>query len=283
MGKCKLADIAGKIADLNSLKVISFKGAGAFKETFLADSGLYGQVALKIMHPHNCSLARTDREIKAMKMCNSKYIGKLIDHGQETIAGTTYLYSIEEYFNGGTLSEKIRTKPLEMTEAKCIGKCLALAIEHMWKFSLVHRDIKPDNIMFRKANNEPAFVDFGLVRNISKSSLTKDWIPQGPCTPLYAAPEQLNNEKHLIDWRTDQFGLAITICFCLTGKHPFQQKGMSIAEAVSSVGNHETCSQDFIDFTDKHDLKFMQKMLEPWPVRRHSKIITFSDLFESGG
>lgn len=279
MGNCQLADIADKIADLNDLKVISFVGDGAYKETFLADSGLYGKVALKIMNPHNCSLARTAREINAMKMCDSEFIGKLIDHGKEIVTGTTYLFSIEEYFNGGTLMEKVKNKFLEPVEARSIGKCLALAIKHMWALDLVHRDIKPDNIMFRKANNKPAFVDFGLVRDISQPSLTHDWIPQGPCSPFFAAPEQLKNEKHLIDWRTDQFGLAITIYFCLTGKHPFQESGMTIVEAINSVGNLGKYSKDFIDFTEKNDFQWLQKMLEPWPVRRYSNIDTFINLF----
>jgi hypothetical protein len=57
----------------------------------------------------------------------------------------------------------------------------------------------------------PALVDFGLVRDLSETSLTASWLPRGPGTPLFASPEQLNNEKALIDWRSDQFSIGVIL------------------------------------------------------------------------
>jgi len=90
------------------------------------------------------------------------------------------------------------------------------------ELDLVHRDIKPANIMFKEGLETPVLVDFGIVRDLAATSLTQTWSPIGPGTPFFASPEQLNNEKHLIDWRSDQFSLGVTLYFARTARHPYQ-------------------------------------------------------------
>jgi serine/threonine protein kinase len=135
---------------------------------------------------------------------------------------------------------------------------------------LVHRDIKPDNIMFRDNSDLPVLVDFGIVRDLSESSITQTWMPMGPGTPYYAAPEQLNNEKHMIKWRTDQFSLGIVLGICLTGNHPFGETGKSPNDAIIAVASRNKCSEEFKTKVIELGFEGIFKMIEPWPIGRYT-------------
>lgn len=94
--------------------------------------------------------------------------------------------------------------------------------------NIVHRDLKPENIIIRPSGI-PCIIDLGIARFIDLESLTKTISPIGPCTPPYAAPEQLTNNKSSIDPRTDFFGLGIIALELFLGIHPFDP---------AVVGNH---------------------------------------------
>lgn len=270
MGNGTFSDIALEIAKKKKLADTVFVDEGAFKETYSAKNKNSVKVALKIMDPNKCDLCRTDREIDAMKRCNSSYIAKLLDYGQINFQGIDYLFIIEEFLDGGTLSDKFQNSFLSPSNIRGYGLQLSQGIGHLKELNLVHRDIKPDNIMFHQSSDVPLFVDFGLVRDLSKSSLTQSWNQLGPCTPFFAAPEQLNNDKKLIGWRTDQFDLGLVLGYCLTGRHPYQARNMTKNQAIQAVANKQNCSDEFKALAESANLECLLKMIEPWPVRRYS-------------
>lgn len=193
-------------------------------------------MALKILDPAKCNLSRSEREIIALKRCDSPFIAKLFDHGTiKDPSGVDFNFVVEEFIDGGTLTAQMTGAQLSQNLIRSYAVCLATALDHLKANQLVHRDIKPDNIMFRLSNQTPVLVDFGLVRDLSQSSLTQTWLPQGPGTPFYSAPEQLNNDKQMIGWRTDQFSLGVVLAICLLGRHPFQDGAMTSADVVQAV------------------------------------------------
>jgi len=97
---------------------------------------------------------------------------------------------------------------------------LVKALSIIWDKNIVHRDLKPENIII-KPNGLPCIIDLGIARFLDLESLTKTISPIGPCTPIYAAPEQLLNNKNLIDTRTDFFCLGIITLELFLGVHPF--------------------------------------------------------------
>ena len=156
-----------------------------------------------------------------------------------------------------------------------IGVSLAGVLEHLHERRLVHRDIKPANILFRDAGNLPVLTDFGVVRMLDQPSLTRDFLGMGPGTPAYAAPEQLNNEKAQIDWRTDQFGLAVVLAEGLLGRHPFAVPGQGRREAITAVATKSTLPATSAEQLVDLGFAGLIPALHPWPVARHRRPADF--------
>jgi serine/threonine protein kinase len=267
MGK-SLESVAKAICEHNTLRFIDFAGEGAFKETYRIEDVNGKPQALKVFRSVT-SPQRTDREIEAMLRCNHKNIGKLLNVSTFNVLSNTYLFLIEEFFSGGTLTNRLQSSPVEITEVKRIGSQLIDAVEHIAVRGFVHRDIKPDNIMFRDDKQTPVIVDFGLVRDLNNTSLTHTWLMHGPGTPLYAAPEQLNNDKELIDWRTDQFALGILLGITAFGIHPYLGENNDPNEVVGNLMTRAPINKEFIVKCTETGLTPLIRMVSQWPVGRY--------------
>jgi serine/threonine protein kinase len=264
----------------------AYIGAGAFKEAYRVVDARGGPFALKIFDPSKCDIARAEREIISMRRCSSPYIGKFIDSGVSVFNGMSYLYVLEEFFDGGTLKDRLLSGcVLPLQTVIGYSKCLLGAVNHIKSLLLVHRDIKPENIMFRCGDETATLVDFGLVRDLSGESLTLSFLPHGPGTPFFASPEQLNNDKHLIDWRSDQFSVGVVLGLCLYGIHPYQEDGESSGSVVTNVLNRKGFSTFFRSKADENIFQLVKKMTAPWPICRFSDpsvIVTVLESIEKG-
>ncbi len=265
--------IARKICEHEKLHFIEGVGAGAFKETFYVATTAGEPRALKVFR--SGFNERTEREIEAMQRCQHANIGRFLSLHDFASDGQTVLYSLEEFLGGGSLASRIKVKLLTIEECRAIGRQLINALSHIAGLGLVHRDIKPDNIMFRDDRRTPVIVDFGLVRDLSASSVTASWVIRGPGTPYFASPEQLNNEKHVIDWRCDQFGLGVTLAISTFGVHPYWAAGDTPETTVERVAMRGSPSVDFISRCGYEGLATLGRMIQPWPILRYR---TASDL-----
>jgi serine/threonine protein kinase len=100
-----------------------------------------------------------------------------------------------------------------------IGAKVADALDQAHQAGVVHRDVKPANILI-DANGEPHLVDFGLAFGVGKDSVTRTAALQG--TPLYMSPEQIAGDRDAIGPRTDVYALGVTLYHCLALRPPFQ-------------------------------------------------------------
>lgn len=261
-------DVAKEIASNENLTNVHFVGKGAFKETYCALSTNDQRIALKIFDPAKCNIERATRELDAMIRCSSPKIGKIFKASHHVIATNTYNYSLEEFIGGGTLADMLESSTLTNESSRLILRDIGQALICTKALNIVHRDIKPANIMVREDSTEFVLVDFGLVRDLSKESLTMSWVSMGPGTPLYMAPEQLTNDKTLISWKTDQFSLGIMIAICLTGRHPFSMPDDTNVECLERVANHCPPSVWFQKLAASSGFEAVSKMIQPWPIRR---------------
>lgn len=267
----RLGAVAESFCRSKGLQFSGLAGHGAFKATYRVAVPNGDVVALKVYLP-GAVTARAEREIAALATlsatehpCLPRFLA-LETYAHE---GSAYILSAEEFLDGGCLTELVRTQGLiGRDQLVALGRQLSSALAAVEQAQLVHRDVKPDNIVLRK-DGTPVLVDFGLVRNLAQQSLTQTWLSRGPGTPLFAAPEQLNNDKHLIDWRTDQFCLAVTLAFCGYGNHPYAASGDGVDTVVGRVATRKGPSDEFKAWAAGNNLTPLTRMLDPWPVGRY--------------
>ena len=262
-----LAQVGQSFCATQGHRFIGPVGAGAFKETFHIILPTGEPQALKVYQP-GFSPERTSRELSAMQRCSHPNIGRLSAIAGFYHDGVQYLLSLEEFLSGGTLTTRLNGGLLDRPEAQAIGRQLVSAVAHIASHDLVHRDIKPDNILFRADGITPVIVDFGLVRDLVGTSLTQTWLMQGPGTPFFAPPEQLRNEKPLIDWRSDQFSLGTVVALSVFGFHPYQEEGSTPQHTVERVAERAPQAQRFLGAATQSGMNFLIRMTAPWPVER---------------
>ncbi len=257
------------ISICNQLDVILGRtlGAGAHKHVFLINQA-GTNLALKIAPVSATLKSRFERESQALLDCHHPAIASLKYVKSYVFDGEEYWVTIEEFLAGGTLRDRMVHGPMPVPQLRHIGTVLADALVHLHERGLVHRDIKPENILFRD-ENEPVLTDFGIVRVLGELSLTQDFMAQGPGTPLYSAPEQLLNDKASIDWRTDQFDLALVLVECVLGHHAFFQNGLSRRDAILAVANRASLPRETEVKLECMRLGCLIKALAPWPVQRY--------------
>ena len=264
-----LEPVARAICHAKNYAFVRGIGKGSFKETFFINNESAEEEALKVFKEGRLNAERITREIDAMVRCRHPNVVNLKEVSTFEFNHKTYLYLIEEFLAGGTLTERIKSGGLSDKDIIEMGSMLIDAIAHIASHNLVHRDIKPDNILFRADKITPVLVDFGVVRDLSEYSLTPSWAMSGPGTPFFAAPEQLNNEKDLIDWRTDQFSLGIVLSFCILGQHPYKYPNDTSEDTINRVLRRESLYPDMIHKLTIRGFQTLIVMSSPWPVERY--------------
>lgn len=260
-------EVAEAFCAANAHGFVGPVGAGAFKETFHVILANGEPQALKVYEP-GFSPERTTRELGAMQRCSHTNIGRLTAIAAFCHNGVQYLLTLEEFLSGGTLTARLQRGLLPLAETRSIGRQLVSAVAHIASHDLVHRDIKPDNILFRSDATTPVIVDFGLVRDLVGTSLTQTWLMRGPGTPFFAPAEQLRNEKMMIDWRSDQFSLGVVIALSAFGFHPYQEDGESPTKTVERVAERGPQTARFLSAATGAGMPFLVRMTTPWPVER---------------
>jgi len=202
---------------LGKYKVLSKLGAGGMADVYLAeDTDLDRKVALKVLPPNFTRddefLTRFTKEVKASATLNHDNIVRVYDVGQDH--GVHY-YTME-LLEGGDLKEKIE-KGISEDEALSIAQAIASALGHAHEKGFVHRDLKPQNILFTDYG-KAVLTDLGIVKAMDGGTqLTETGASIG--TPHYMSPEQGRGRE--LDGRSDLYALGIVIFEMLSGKVPF--------------------------------------------------------------
>ncbi len=157
--------------------------------------------------------------------------------------GTTglYPYLVMEYIKGGTLEERVGSRPLHPTNAARLIHRLALAVDHMHQKGFLHRDIKPSNLLVDAEYDTSVdswhikIADFGMARRIDARPRTLTLAALG--TPGYMAPEQATGKRRLICEATDVYGLGAVLYRLLTARPPFYAASLQEVFALARRGD----------------------------------------------
>jgi serine/threonine protein kinase len=182
---------------------------------------------------------RATREVELMGQFDSPYLVKMGSIGLTvaTIRGQQVVYFAEEWIEGTDVKTLIeRNGPFSQEDVIQLGLDMTEGIDLLWTKDIVHRDIKPGNIMRRAPNGNFVLLDMGIALDLADISLTRTG--NIAMTPAYASPEQLNlARKRELDCRSDLFALGLVLYEALTGKHPFLSRGV-VAAPVTQLIQH---------------------------------------------
>jgi serine/threonine protein kinase/tetratricopeptide (TPR) repeat protein len=227
---------------LGPYEIVELRGKGGMGEVYLGrDTRLGRDVALKVL-PAELSdddgfRQRFEREAKTISRLQHPHVCTLHDVGSQD--GVEYL--VLEYLEGETLADRIARGPLPMEETLRIGREVAEAVAAAHDEGLVHRDLKPGNVMLTKTGAK--VLDFGLARGAVASGAGVDTqaataaavTERGSIvgTMPYMAPEQL--EGRPADARSDIWALGCLLYECATGERPFA--GDTQASLIGAIMN----------------------------------------------
>jgi serine/threonine protein kinase/Flp pilus assembly protein TadD len=209
---------------IGGYKILGTAGVGGMGIVYKAlDLKLERIVALKFL-PNDLHLAAKDEErfFQEARMASSLDHANIgVIHGlEQTPDGHTFI--VMAYYEGLTITEKVRRGPLPPGDAINIMMQVARGLSEAHDRNIIHRDIKPSNIIITR-QNVAKIVDFGLARISTSGSTTRSLAAAG--TLAYMSPEQVRSEP--LDVRTDIWSLGVVFDEVLTGHHPFQRDNMS--------------------------------------------------------
>lgn len=247
---------------------------------FLHGWGAWGQIVVKVVSGADpVTLARLQaetaifEEVRPASFPRLLYCNLFTDNPvtDERLKERLYV-SIEEFVDSSPLSaiaDQYKGDEQKVVKlALGISNALLPLWAHQRKF--VHRDIKPENLLIRP-NGEVVVIDLGIVRETGAVGVTHDGPGPGPFTPGYGAPEQMNNEKNAVSFKTDFFSIGVLMYYLLSGIHPFVRRvNMAIHEIMIAAASQNPpvltdaagSSRGFSDFVTKAMMKV------PWQRHR---------------
>lgn len=212
-------DPPARLGRIGRFVLLNVLGKGGFGLVYLAkDEQLDRLVAIKV--PHATLVSKPEdaqsylMEARMVANLDHSHIVPVFDVGSTE---SCPCYVVSKYIEGTDLKTKIQQHRFHYFEAAELVATIAEALHHAHKQGLVHRDVKPGNVLIGK-DGLPYVVDFGL-------ALREENVGKGPKyvgTPAYMSPEQARGEGHRVDGRSDVFSLGVVLYELLSGRQPFR-------------------------------------------------------------
>lgn len=216
-------EMLGRIGRYDVERLIGSGGMGVVFKAY--DTELNRPVAVKLLAPYlagsGSARNRFAREARAAAAVVDDHVVPIhnVETGNEQ--GGEHPFLVMKFIAGGSLQQRIdREGPLEVCEVLRIGMHAAKGLAAAHAQGLIHRDVKPSNILLDEGVDRALLTDFGLARATDDASLTRSGFHPG--TPHYMSPEQVRGEA--IDARSDLFGLGCVIYAMCTGHPPFRSE-----------------------------------------------------------
>lgn len=226
-------------------------GRGGMSDVYLAtDAKLGRRVAIKLLKSTLAAdpvfRSRFRHEAQAAARMAHPTIVRVYDAGEEIVRGaggteTIVPFIVMEHVEGRLLKDIIHDGPLPLAEASRIAEGILTALEYSHRAGVVHRDIKPGNVMVT-SSGQVKVMDFGIARAISDSAATVAQTSSILGTAQYFSPEQARGET--VDARTDLYASGVVLFEMLTGRPPFQGES-AVAVAYQHVSEAPVAPSTF--------------------------------------
>ncbi len=238
---------------------------GGQKAVFSANHPLYGSVVVKLFFKNDL---RSQRELDIIENITLDCVPKIYESGQLLYESVETLYVIEQRVDGEEVRKRIeRGEQFNLNEAVAFLEQGLIFIQQLENKGIIHRDIKPDNIIVSPAGKS-YFLDFGIARILGVVSLTRTETIVRPHSPGYAAPEQFNNLKKDIDSRADLFSLGVVTYECLSGCNPFSDGASSHLEILQRTETISPVVFQIKGDTQQSLMGIISSLMSKYPSRR---------------
>jgi CheY-like chemotaxis protein/tRNA A-37 threonylcarbamoyl transferase component Bud32 len=236
------------------IKVLRLIGEGGMARVYLAaregdDEPLVVKILRREVLSNRTALERFMEEYSLVERIQSRHVARIYGHGN----AEDHAYLVMEFFEGGDLNRRLAGKPVDPNEALRIFRELMLALGEIHEKGILHRDLKPQNLMFRE-DGTLAILDFGIAKQIDA---TVDRTNAGEIlgTPRYMSPEQV--QGRVLDLRTDIYSAGVLLYQMLTGRHLFE------GETAMEVALHHlnTPAPSLPNELERYQ-RFMDKLIE---------------------
>ena len=203
-----------KLSNIRELK------AGGQKAVYQAYNEDFRDVVLKTVIREGTD-PRIQREIDIVRNNAFPNVPSIYESGEFESGNRSFVYIIEQRVSGTDLRTELQGQSeVSLSSVLTFMGSLLNTLARLEEQNIVHRDIKPDNIL-HDADDNYWLIDFGIARDLDGTSLTATEANFGPHTAGYAAPEQFRNLKRQIDSRADLFSLGVVAYEMLHGENPF--------------------------------------------------------------
>lgn len=221
LGPTDNPEMMGRISGYEVCGMIGRGSAGVVVKAM--DKRLNRFVAIKLLAPaysnNGSSRRRFEREGRAIASVKDPNVIPVHTVGE--FQGTPYI--VMQYVPDGSLQQRLdKAGPLQPSEVVCVGMQIARGLAAAHKRGIVHRDVKPANVLLESGVDSAMVTDFGLARVVDEATMTRSGAISG--TPQYMSPEQAKGET--VDPRSDLFSLGSVMYAACTGHSPFRAESV---------------------------------------------------------
>ncbi|MDP7008148.1 MAG: serine/threonine-protein kinase [Phycisphaerales bacterium] len=232
--------------EIGGYQTINILGEGGMSVVYLAlQDHPRRKVAIKVLRGGVFSPTASRRfhlEVEILGKLDHPWIAKVFDAGTHDDGNGATPYFVMEHVTGAReLSSFLEEEKLERREVLKLFAMISSAIEHGHHRGVVHRDLKPGNILI-DGNGEPKIIDFGVARSIDSNTVGEEAMTEAGRlvgTVQFMAPEQVDPKVKDIDARCDVYALGVVLYQMLTARLPRTLEGLPIYEAVRQI-----CEED---------------------------------------
>jgi serine/threonine protein kinase len=220
-----LPEASGRLLE-DRYRLLDRLGGGAVADVFRGiDERLERAVAVKLFRGDAAQeLQRHDAEMRTLAVLDHPSLVTVFDAGTDDETGQPFL--VMQLVEGCTLADELLDGALDPERSARYGAALADALGYVHERGLVHRDVKPANVLISD-DGRVHLADFGIARLVGSMHVTRTGDVLG--TPAYFAPEQVAGEP--VGPPTDMYALGILLIECLSGRRPFEGTAMEVAMA----------------------------------------------------
>jgi serine/threonine-protein kinase len=271
-----LATIGGPLKTIGRYELIRELARGGMGEVYLAyDPRMKRELAIKLLRPEYCEREserrRFEHEAVAAARLEHEAIVPVYDFGDHE--GRAYL--VMRLMSGGTLADRIKDGPMPLRACARALSRVASALDAAHGIDLIHRDVKPANILF-DGDGRAFLSDFGVAKIAREADAAGDGRMVG--TPRYMSPEQAQNFP--VDPRSDIYSLGVVAYHAVTGRAPFDGNSIMVL-AFAHAMRAPLPVTEVADHLPKIADKIFTKALSKAPSLRYSSASHFADDIET--